>query len=231
MNDLRQELQRLIALNNAERWLPEHIAFRELFDLHGDGLIPGLIECVGDKVAEVRVLAISLLDVAGESAKDAVPVLVRAVDDDDQLVRVAAAHCIGKFGPLALAAVPSLLPWLQDDHEYVRLLAAVTILRLDPASGNEAIPVIKAAMAEGDPAMKELVREFLAELIGDVLPPLPRLMAMTHRQVRDESGANVIEAAKKIGMELTDDDLGDITDLFAGLHWPVFDPRNYNRHC
>lgn len=231
MNSIRQELQRLIDLNATERWVPEHIAFGQLLDQFSDRLIPGLVECVGDEDDEVRNLAITLLDVAGDAAKDALPVLVRALSDDDQLVRVAAAHCIGKFGPLALAAIPSLLPWLQDDHEYVRLLAAVTILRLEPASGKEAIPFIKAAMAEGDPAMKELVREFMAELIGDVLPPLPRLMGMTHRQIKDESGAKVIEAAKKIGMELTDDDLGDIIDLFTGLQCPVFDPKDYDRHC
>jgi len=231
MNPIRHELQRLIDLNNAERWLPEHIAFRQLVDQFGDWLIPGLVESVNDKDAEVRVLAISLLDVAGDAAKEAVPVLVRAVADDDQLVRVAAAHCIGKFGPLAVAAVPSLLPWLQDDHEYVRLLAAVTILRLDPASGKDAVPVVKAAMSRGDPAMKELVREFLSELIGDVLPPLPRLMTMTHQESKDESGAKVIEATRKIGLELTDDDLGDVIDLFAGLQWPVFDLKHYDRHC
>ncbi len=231
MNDIRQELQRLIDLNAAERWVPEHIALGQLFDQFGDRLIPGLVECVGDEDTEVRVLAITLLDVAGESAKDDVPVLVPAVDDDDPLVRLAAAHCLAKFGPKASAAVPSLLPWLQDDHPYLRLLAAVTILRVAPASGKDAVPVVKAAIAEGDPAMKELVREFLTEVIGDVLPPLPRLMAMTHRQVRDESGARVIEAARKIGIDLNNDDLGDVIDLFAGLAWPVFDPRDYDRHC
>lgn len=231
MNPIRQELQRLIDLNAAVRWIPEHIAFGQLLDQFGNGLIPGLVECVGDEDDEIRKLAITLLDVAGDAAKDAVPVLVLAVDDADQLVRIAAAHCLAKFGPLAVAAVPSLLPWLQDDHPYVRLLAAVTILRVAPASGKDAVPVVKAAMAEGDPAMKELIREFLAEIIGDVLPPLPQLMAMTHRQIKDESGANVIEAAKKIGLDLSDDDLGSIIDLFAGLHWPVFDPRDYYRHC
>lgn len=231
MNPIRQELQRLIDLNAAERWVPEHIALRQLFDQFGDGLIPGLIECVGDEDTEVRVLAITLLDVAGDAAREAVPVLILAVAGDDQLVRVAAAHCIGKFGPLAAAAVPSLLPWLQDDHEYIRLLAAVTILRVAPASGQDAVPVVKTALDEGDPAMKELVREFLAELIGDVLPPLPRLLAMTHREIKDESGGKIIAEAKKIGLDLTDDDLGDIIDLFAGLEWPVFDPKDYDRHC
>lgn len=231
MNSIRQELQRLIELNAAERWVPEHIAFRQLLDQYGDGVIVGLAESVGDADAEVRALAISLLDVAGEAAQEAMPVLVRAVGDADQLVRVAAAHCLAKFGPRAAAAVPSLLPWLQDDHEYVRLLAAITILRLDPASGQDAIPILRAALADGDPAMRELVREFLAELIGDVLPPLPRLLAMTHREIKDESGAKVIEAAKKIGLDLTDDNLGDIIDLLAGLQWPVFDPNDYDRHC
>ncbi len=231
MNSIRQELQRLIDLNATERWVPEHIAFGQLLDQFSDRLIPGLIECVGDQDFEVRALAISLLDAAGDAAKVAVPVLVLAVEDADQLVRVAAAHCLAKFGPLAVAAAPSLLRWLQDDHKYVRLLAAVTILRLDPASGDEAIPVVKAALADGDPAMKELVREFLAELIGDVLPPLPRLLAMTHREIKDESGAKIIAEAKKIGLELTDTDLRNLIDLFAGISWPVFDLKDYERHC
>lgn len=231
MTSIRQELQHLIDLNADERWVPEHIAFRQLLDQFGDEVIVGLAECVGDEDAEIRVLAISLLDVAGEAAQEVMPVLVRAVGDTDQLVRVAAAHCIAKLGPLAAAAVPSLLPWLQDEHEYVRLLAAVTILRLDPASGQDAIPILRAALADGDPVMKELVREFLSERIGDALPPISRLMTMTHRQLRVENGAKVIEAARKIGMELTNDDVGNIIDLFAGLQWPVFDPKDYDRHC
>ncbi len=36
MADMRQELLNLIALNNAEKWVPEHIAFEQLLDRHAD---------------------------------------------------------------------------------------------------------------------------------------------------------------------------------------------------
>lgn len=231
MDPIRQELQRLIALNNAERWLPEHIAFEQLLDRHGDKLIPGLTECLGDDDADVRRLAVNLLDEAGHRAEPALPALVEAVADPDLLVRVAAAHCIGKFGSLAVAALPSLLPWLRDDHEYFRVLAGVTVLGLDPAQAQGAALVVKDALSTTNPATKGLLKDFLTRLVGNLLPPRDRLLAVTHRQIKDECGKAIIEAGKKIALDLSDDNLGQIIDLFAGIAWPEFDPKDYDRHC
>src|SRR4051812_44963384 len=109
MTEVRQELLRLIALNNAEQWVPEHIAFEQLLDRHGDRLMPGLLECLGDGDGEIRRLAINLLDEAGLAAAPALPAVIQLIADPDRLVRVAAAHCLEKFGPQAVDAVPYLL--------------------------------------------------------------------------------------------------------------------------
>lgn len=162
MSETRQELLNLIALNNAERWLPEHIAFKQLLNRHGDRLIPGLIECLSDDEAEVRRLAVNLLDEAGLDATPALPAIIQKIADSDRLVRVAAAHCLEKFGPLAVEAVPLVLTWLQDDHEYVRLLAAVTIFRLDPTKRAELMPLIQAATASNNPMVQGMAEEFIA---------------------------------------------------------------------
>lgn len=163
MTDIRQELLRLIALNHAEQWVPNHIALQEL-DRFGDLLIPGLIECLGDDDAEVRLLAVALLDEAEQQAKPAVPALIRAIADVDRLVRVTAAQCLAKFGPLATDAVPYLIPWLQDENEYVRLVAAVTVFRLDPTKRDELMPIIRSARASINPMVRGLAEEVQEEV-------------------------------------------------------------------
>jgi HEAT repeat protein len=162
MTDILQDLLRLIALNHTEEWVPHHIALQEL-DGHGDQLIPGLIECLGDDNAEVRLLAVGLLDEAGQRAEPAVPELIHATADVDRLVRVTAAQCLTKFGPLAVEAVPYLLPWLQDDNEYIRAVAVVTILNLDPTKRDELMPIIQAARASNNPMVRGLAEEVQEE--------------------------------------------------------------------
>lgn len=163
MTEIRQELLNLIALNNAEQWVPEHIAFMQLLDRHGVRLIPGLIECLGDDDAEIRRLAVELLDEAGLDAAPALPAVIQKIADSDRLVRVAAAHCLEKFGQQAVDAVPLLLPWLQDENEYIRVLAQITIIRLDPTMRDELISFIEAARASKNPMVQGLAEEFLNE--------------------------------------------------------------------
>ena len=81
MTEIRHELLRLLILNYAEQWVPEHIAYVQLAR-YGDRLIPGLIECLDDYDSEVRHLAVNLLDEAGLSAAPALPALIQAVAAD-----------------------------------------------------------------------------------------------------------------------------------------------------
>lgn len=162
MNDIRQELLRLIFLNHQEQWVPTHLALPQL-DQYGDRLIPGLVSALDDTDQEVRLLAMSLLDEAGTRSAPALSAIIKMLADQDRAVRVVTASCLQKFGPLAIDAVPLLRPWLRDDHEYVRLLAAVTITTINLTMKDEMLPVIKAASGSENPLVKGLAEEFLAE--------------------------------------------------------------------
>ena len=162
MNDIRQELLRLIALNHQEQWVPDHLALQQL-DQYGDRLIPGLVLALGDTDEEVRQLAMSLLDEAGTRSAPALSAIIKMLAVQDRVVRVVAANCLQKFGPLAIDAVPLLRPWLRGDHEYVRLLAAVTISTIAPIMKDEMLPVIRAATGSDNPLVSSLAEEFLAD--------------------------------------------------------------------
>ena len=152
---IHDELLRLIALNYAEQWVPTQIAFEQL-QRHGDLLIPGLIECLGNEDTEVRLLAIELLDEADDER--AIPGLLQRLTDPTRLIRVAAARSLAKFGSNAVEAIPLLEPLLQDEHGYVRIVATVTILRADPSRRPSLMPLIQAALKD-DHAMIRLAAE------------------------------------------------------------------------
>lgn len=78
---------------------------------------------------------------------------------------------------------------------------------------------------------QELQRLIVAEDIGKLLPPLVRLLTMTHQEIKNECGAAITEAAKKFNLDLSDDDIGQIIDHFARIEWPEFNPKDYDRHC
>lgn len=162
MTEIRQELLRLIALNNAERWVPEHIAFQQLLNRHADRLVPGLIECLDDDDAEVRRLAIALLSEGRPLSDVAVPALIERLTDSDRLVRTSAAFHLGFFGRLAHAAIPLLEPWLTDADEYIRALAVTTILRADPTR-TELLSLVRAATASNNVGVSGLAQDYLDE--------------------------------------------------------------------
>ena len=162
MNDIRQELLRLVALNHQEQWVPTHLALQQL-EQYGDRLIFGLASALDDADSEVRLLAMSLLDEVGTRSAPALSAIIQMLADEDRPVSMAAAQCLQKFGPLAMNAVPLLRSRLRDDHEYVRLLAAVTISTIDTTMKDEMLPVIKAATVSDNPLVRGLAEEFMAE--------------------------------------------------------------------
>jgi HEAT repeat protein len=162
MTEIRQELLNLIALNNAEQWVPEDIAFQQQLDRHAVRLVPGLIECLGDDDAEVRRLAIALLSEGRPLSDVAVPAMIEMLTDPDRLVRTSAAFHLGFFGPLAHAAIPLLEPWLTDADEYVRALALTTILRADPTR-SEFLPLLRAAAVSVNVGVSGLAQDYLDE--------------------------------------------------------------------
>lgn len=162
MNDLRTDLLRLIALNHHEKWVPADQALEQLAG-HGEAVIPGLVAALEYPDAEVRLLAVELLDAAGPRAEAAVSALVKKVADPDRLIRVAAASALARFGSRAVAAVPILEQWLDDKNEYIRLIAATTILSLDPAQSVSLLAKVKEALSSDNPVVRELAEEFFKE--------------------------------------------------------------------
>lgn len=161
MSDIRDELCRLIRLNEQEQFVPHDIALEQLGSF-GDDLIPGLVGCLGDGHPDVRRLAVALLGEARPRSNSAVPAMIERLTDEDWLVAVAVMTYIGDFGPLAVAAIPNVVPWLESPNEYLRILAATTIMKLDP-SRTEFLPRIRAATMSDHPVARDTAREFFDE--------------------------------------------------------------------
>lgn len=128
---------------------------------HGGELVPGLIELLADEDADVRELAVDLLNEIRPRPVAAVPALIARLDDPERLVQLSILNCIGDFGPAAAAAVPHLEPWLAFQDEYLRMLAMTTIMRLNLARTEEFLPEVFAALTSDSPNVRYVAGEYL----------------------------------------------------------------------
>jgi len=161
VRSIRDELCRLIRLNEQEQWVPADEAL-EGVERFGNGMIPGLIECLRDGHSGVRHLAVELLLAARPRSNVAVPALIERMADEDWLVITTVMYGLGDFGPLAAAAIPQVEGWLESPNEYLRTMAATTIIKLDP-SRAELLPMIWDATKSDHPMVQLLAREFFDE--------------------------------------------------------------------
>lgn len=158
MTRIRDELCRFIRLNEQEQRVGAYDALDEL-ERFGEGLIPGLIECLADGHPDVRNLAVELIAAARPRSDPAVPQLIERMADEDWLVVTSTIYALGDFGALAAAAIPQIEPWLESPNECIRLQAAITILKLDP-SRTEFSKLIRAATRSDNPVVQSFALEF-----------------------------------------------------------------------
>lgn len=158
---IRDELCRLIRLNEQKQSVPAGEALEDL-ERFGEGVIPGLIECLRDGHPDVRRLAVQLLVSARPRSNSAVPALIERMADDDWLVITTAILGLGDFGPLAAGAIPQVEAWLESPNEYLRLMAATTIIKLDP-SRTDFLPMILDASKSDLLVVRDFAREFFDE--------------------------------------------------------------------
>ncbi len=156
MTTVRDELCRLIRLNEQDQWVPDPLEQLERF---GDDLIPGLIECLADGNPDVRHLAVKLLGSARPRSNPAVPALIERLADEDWLIVTSTMLHLGGFGPLAAAGIPFVEPWLESPNEYIRLLVATTIAKLDP-NRTEFLRSIRDATNSEHPVVRSFARDF-----------------------------------------------------------------------
>ena len=99
--------------------------------------------------ADVRRKAARGLGQLGEAAAPALPTLVAVAEDEESSVRQAACRALGEIGVADAEAIAALLASLDDSELSVRLAAAFALLKLDPA-GKAYVPVLTAAMRQGE---------------------------------------------------------------------------------
>ena len=163
MTEIRKELERLIALNYAEQWVPNHIAFQQLLERHGDRIIAGLIECLPDEDAEVRQMAAGLLEEAGKRAEPAVHELTLRLTDEDRSVVVTAMFALKRLAQFARSAIPALKIVMDDTTEpYFRIVAAATLGKIVPEDPHP-IPILVAALDDPNSLNRATACEFLGE--------------------------------------------------------------------
>jgi len=162
MTEIRKELERLIELNYAEQWVPNHIAFQQLLERHGDRIIAGLIECLPDEDAEVRQLAAGLLEEAGKRAEPAVLALIERLTDEDRSVVVTAMFALKRLAPFAQTALPTLKVLMANHEPHLRIVAAATIGKITPQN-PDCIPILVAALDDPNSLNRATACEFLGE--------------------------------------------------------------------
>ena len=162
MTEIRKELERLIALNYAEQWVPNHIAFQQLLEGHGDRIIAGLIECLTDEDAEVRQLAAGLLEEAGTRAEQAVHELTLRLTDEDRRVVVTAMFALKRLAQFARSAIPAIKELMANHEPHLRIVAAATIGKIAPED-KSTVPILVAALDDPNSLNRAAACEFLGE--------------------------------------------------------------------
>lgn len=162
MTEIRKELEHLIALNHAEQWVPNHIAFQQLLERHGERIIAGLIECLSDEDAEVRQMAAGLLEEAGKRAEPAVHALIQRLSDEDNSVVVTAMFALKRLAPFARSAIPALKELMTNHDPHLRIVAAATIGKITPED-QSTVPILVTAIDDPNSLNRATACEFLGE--------------------------------------------------------------------
>jgi HEAT repeat protein len=162
MTEIRNELERLIEINHAEQWVPNHIAFQQLLERYGERIIAGLIECLTDEDAEFRQLAAGLLEEAGKRAEPAVHALIQRLSDEDNSVVVTAMFALKRLAPFARSAIPALKELMENHEPHSRIVAAATIGKIAPED-QSTVPILVAALNDPNSLNRATACEFLGE--------------------------------------------------------------------
>ena len=151
---------------------------RELQE-YGDELVPALTVALNDdNDNEVRLVVMRLLWEMGTDAELALPAMINSLKDRNRTIRIAAAGLAARSGEKAKAAVPILESWIGSDDKFSRVVAIGHILKIDPTSADELLPLlIDALELEGMAQLEAICQlECLGEMATDSVPALKRLL-------------------------------------------------------
>lgn len=70
------------------------------------------------------------------------------------------------------------------------------------------------------------------KLVAVALPPLNELDKMTFDAIFDGYGSTIVQAAKALGIDLTDAEVEEIVERLVGVkEWPAFRHEHYDLLC
>jgi HEAT repeat protein len=136
----------------------------------------------------VRLQAATALPNLDRDSPPPVDVVRAALHDPDPAVRLRAAEILPNFGASVESAVSMLEPALQDPDGRVRVQAALSLWERDREQRKKALPVLTAALTEGDKSTGEDAAMALTNLMHPdrecVRGVLPALRAIIQRPAR-----------------------------------------------
>lgn len=149
--------------------------------------------------AEVRVLAVRVLERLGPQAKSAVPNIVDAMESAEGEFRRKLQNVLGQIGPDASQGTAELIRSLNDDSEDVRISALLALGRIGPGAGA-AGPNVEALMVRTeDPFEKLLAAWTIAKINASDDQMVAKIVPVLIDGLRFPDGRVQAEAASILG--------------------------------
>lgn len=144
--DNLETLRTLAQRNDPDRVIDADQALTSL----GEDAIHVLVEALEDPDADLRILALQLLEHFDGDTEPALPLMIKALKDPDRIIRIAALAPVARLGSKAIDAVPILEKWIGDDDEFSNVTAIGHVLMIDPTRSKELVPVLLKAIESDD---------------------------------------------------------------------------------
>jgi HEAT repeat protein len=147
-----------------------------------DGLrkaVSSLVRLAADANDEVRLAALSALDLLEDEATPAVDALVKALSDQNPFARWSAARSLSKIEAAGTAerAVPKLVPLLAETDVDVRI-AGIQALSHYGSAAKGAVPALSRAALEGDTDSRVAALKALTSIGTDARGSIPDLISI-----------------------------------------------------
>jgi len=143
---------------------------------HAKEFLPQLVATLDDGDPDVRLCAAVAL-VYVNRAPEAVLPLASFLEDDEPAIRLRAVRALHILGSVAKPAVGALRSVLRDDDKSLRLEAAIVMVAIDHQMSRPAIPVLSAAMNNGNYFERRRAATAGAELGPIAIEMIPALVA------------------------------------------------------
>ena len=146
--------------------------------------VPGLIEALADRDADVRREVLFALATIGPDAAAAAPAIVGHLQDPEVRIRATAAYALGRIGPAAKAAIPPLRQELTSAELLSRVAGAWALAHIAPQDEQvvrDAVPVLIRGLQSPTAA----VRRGAADALGRIGKPAIAAQGALETATRD----------------------------------------------